>query len=374
MTVSPPPKTLAFAPVTNISSGGMNPGSVVVADFNGDGNLDIAVSNFSSNTISVFLNRGDGTFLDPIVSPVQITALGLGAMAVGDFNEDGKPDLVVGTIAGLQADIILLGNGDGTFQQLPPIPNSFGFFHARIVDLNGDGHQDIVTGDNGNISVFLGKGDGTFSSAVLASAPFPGAYLGITVGDFNGDGKLDIVACDPGSNPSPAGTLLFYAGNGDGTFQDPTVVALPPSSPGSLASADFKGNGKLDLLIGYPNMAGVALGNGDGTFEISLGTLISVYSTQSFVLSGGMVLQTADFDLDGKPDALVGDFHLGILTLILNGGLGQVPPPTGTQHRFTLAPGINDIAVGDLNGDGLPDMVISNGTTNQISVILSQKP
>jgi VCBS repeat protein/FG-GAP repeat protein len=370
--VPPPPNSLAFAPITNMSSGGTMPSSIAVGDFNNDGKLDIVVSNFSSNTIAVFLNNGDGTFGAPIVSQVQITALGLGPLAVGDFNEDGKLDVVVATIAGEQADIVLLGNGDGTFHQLPPIPNSFGFFHARVADLNGDGHLDFVTGDNGNISVFLGNGDGTFNfSGPLPQASFPGTYLGIVLGDFNGDKKLDIVACDLGAQPSPEGTLVFYAGNGDGTFQSPTAFPFPPSSPSALASADFNGDGKLDIMIGYPGMAAIALGNGDGTFQV--GTLLPVYEATSFVLNAGMVLATGDFDLDGKPDALVGDFHLGIVTLVLNDGIGKIPPPAGTQYQFTLEPGIQDMAVGDLNGDGLPDMVITNGIANQITVILSRR-
>jgi FG-GAP-like repeat/FG-GAP repeat len=365
---NPPPASLAFATPTTFSSGGIKPGSIAVADFNGDGKLDIAVSNFTSNTISVFLNKGNGTFAAPIVSPVQITALGLGAIAVGDFNEDGKPDLVVATIAGSQADIVLLGVGDGTFQQLPPIPDSSGFFHARVADLNNDGHQDLVTGSNGNISIFLGKGDGTFTPGVLPTPPASGAFLGITVGDFNGDKKLDIVACDLG------GTLIFYAGNGDGTFQSPTAVSLPTSDPSALASADFNGDGNLDIMIGFPSGAAIALGNGDGTFQTAPTSLISVYATQNTDLTDGMALQTADFNLDGKPDALVGDYELGVLTLLLNAGIGQFPPPSGTQFQFNLEPTINDLAVGDLNGDGLPDIVVANGTTNEITVILSQKP
>jgi hypothetical protein len=170
-----------------------------VADFNGDGKLDVAVSYFDLNNVAVFLNDGSGNFGAPIITKVQITN-GLGALAVGDFNEDGKADLVVATIAGPQASMVLLGHGDGTFSQQPPIPNSFGFFHAKVADLNGDGHQDLVFAGNGNISVSMGKGDGTFAATTsLPSGSFPGAYLGIAVADFNGGGKLDMAASDAGS-------------------------------------------------------------------------------------------------------------------------------------------------------------------------------
>jgi hypothetical protein len=389
-TTSPPsPGPLTFAPVATTATGGDRPGSVALGDFNGDGKLDIAISNFRSGSISVFLNKGDGTFQAPIVSFVQVSAFAtgpLGPLAVGDFNQDGKPDLVVASVGGLQADIVLLGNGDGTFRQLAPIPNSYPFFHARVVDLNGDGHQDLVTSTNGPISVFMGNGDGTFTAAPALVTP-PGCtpgifpcliatpYLGIAVGDFNGDKKLDIVACNPGSflRPSPAGNLVFYAGNGDGTFQAPTVVPLSPSQPSALAAADFQGNGKLDLMIGYPNMAAITHGNGDGSFQLGLRDLVQVYSTPDFILNSGVLLQVADFNMDGKPDALVGDPHLGVVSLVLNDAIGRILPPTGTQFQFNLAPGISDMAVGDLNGDGYPDIVVVNIRTNEISIILSQR-
>src|SRR5262245_8432038 len=102
-------------------SGGTHPKGIVMADFNGDGKLDVAISNFDQNTIAVFLNNGEGIFAPPItvpiITPVNLNAslgLNVGSLAVGDFNEDGKPDLVVSTIAGSQASIVLLGNGDGT--------------------------------------------------------------------------------------------------------------------------------------------------------------------------------------------------------------------------------------------------------------------
>lgn len=373
LTTPPSSSSLSFAPPTSFSSGGVKPGSIALADFNGDGNLDIVVSNFTSNTVAVFLNNGDGTFGEPVLSPVQIAAVGLGPLAVGDFNRDGKSDVVVCTIAGNQADIVLLGNGNGTFNQLPPIPNSYGCLHAIAVDLTGDGIKDLVAGGNGNIAVFMGIGDGTFQSPTYLpyGSAFSGPFPETAVGDFTGDNKLDIVGIDLGAVGNPnMGSLLFYAGNGDGTFQTPTAVSLPLTNPSSIVSADFNGDGKLDIMVGFLNTVVVALGNGDGTFQ--WGSQMIVYVTQNFVDDGTMALQTGNF-MDGKPGAVVGDDYNGILTLVLNNGIGQTPPPTGTQYPFTLSSGISDIAVGDLNGDGIPDMVISNGTTNQITVILSQK-
>jgi hypothetical protein len=364
-TAPPPPQSLTFVQGVTLSSGIAHPEGVVVADFNGDGKLDIAVSNFDTNTIAVFLNNGAGEFGAPIITPVQLTdtmGLNVGALAVGDFNEDGKPDLVVGTIAGSQVSIVLLGKGDGTFTQQPPIPNSFGFFHAEAVDLNGDGHQDLVFAENGNISVSLGKGDGTFTDSVML--PTSGAYFGVAVADFNGDGKLDIVASDVGG-----AKLVFYAGHGDGTFATPTSVDIPGIDPGSLASADFNGDEKQDLLIGFPNTASIAFGNGDGTFNLNSPEL--VYSTPSAPSTNLVYVSASDLTQNGKSDAITADFDVGALQITLNGALGQVPPYDGI-YSFALAPGISSIATGDLNGDGVLDVVVANYKTGQINIILSK--
>jgi hypothetical protein len=377
LTVTAASQALSYIAGPTLTSGIGHPRGVVVADFNGDGKPDIAVSNFDTNTIAVFLNDGLGNFAAPVVTTVQLTnslGLNVGSLAVGDFNEDGKADLVVATIAGSQVSIVLLGNGDGTFRQQPPIPNSFGFLRAKVVDLNGDGHQDLVFAMNGSLGVSLGNGDGTFGAMTnLPSGSFPGLYLGLTVADFNGDGKLDIAASDFGSASGGFGTLVFYAGNGDGTFADATTVSLSISSfPGSLASGDFNSDGKQDLLIGFPDAALISFGNGDGTFNLALNSLEFVYSDtfQTPTTNSVTVFATA-LTKDDKVDAVTSDFNTGTLQIALNSALGQVPPNPGI-FSFAFAPGLADIAAGDLNGDGVLDVVVINNQTSEVDIVLSK--
>ena len=363
---------ISFAPRVDYASGasasgiGLGSGSIAIGDFNGDGKLDIAVSNYDSNSISVFLNKGDGSFGVPIITPVNPQgALGLGPIVAGDFNEDGKLDLIVSTIAGLQSNIVLLSNGDGTFTQCQAIPNTSGFFQARVADLSGNKHLDVVAGGNGNMSVAMGKGDGTFELAsILPHGPLVDSYIDIALGDLAGNQKQDIVAVDWTPNASD---IVVFNGNGDGTFQAPTTLSPMPMTPVTIALADFNGDGKPDLLLSsHYAQVELALGNGDGTFNTN--SLISVFSSQDIENNDGIFVRSADFDLDGKPDALILDRLAGQITVILNNGTS---PLSGSQYTLTAASGICDVAVGDLNGDGLPDIVLVNNLTNQISVFLS---
>lgn len=350
----------------SFTSGDTSARGVVLADYNGDGKIDIAVSNFNANTVAVFLNDGTGHFGSPVTTSVT-TISNLAGMVGGDFNQDGKADLVVSTIGGgSQVNLVLLGNGDGTFAVQPAIQNSFGFSSAVVADINGDGHQDLVLGMNGPVGFSLGRGDGTFIDTIfLQAALSPGGdFPGISVADFNGDGKPDIVASNFDGN------VVFFAGNGDGTFATPIPMSNGGLNLTGQASADFDGDGKQDLLVGIVNGALIYSGHGDGSFDLT--NFEFVYSENAGNLNGGVSVLAADLASTGKPDAVTADFTTGVLQIALNGSIGLIPPANGI-FQFTLGAGLSGVAAADLNGDGIKDVVVVNNQTGQVSTVLSHK-
>ena len=364
-TPSAPP--FNFVAGQTFNSGDTSAMGVVLADYDGDGKIDIAVSNTNAKTIAVFLNDGTGHFGSAITTTVTTPAT-LGLIAGGDFNEDGKADLVLGTISGGdQVNRILLGNGDGTFAVQPAIHNSFGFLSIAVADINGDGHQDLVLGTNGGVAVSLGQGDGTFIDTISlqgsSALPQGGAFMGISAADFNGDGKLDVVAS------ATSGYILFFAGNGDGTFAAPVAMNAETNLT-FQANGDFDGDGKQDLLSGFVNGAVIYPGKGDGSFDLT--NFEFVYSENAANLNGGVSVVASDLAGSGKPDAVTADFTTGILQIALNGSLGLNPPVNGI-FQFTLGAGLSGVATADLNDDGIKDVVAINNQTGQVSIVLSQK-
>jgi hypothetical protein len=222
-----------------------------VGDFNGDGKLDLVVVNSGSNNASVLLGNGDATFQTALDFDIGGTPI---SVAVGDFNGDGKLDLAVVTNPASPNQIsILLGYGDGTFQA--PVTYAAGSVPVSVAvgDFNGDGKLDLAVanispGNTGPsmVSVLLGNGDGTFQPAVEYGAGSDTDSSSVALGDFNGDGKLDLAVAYSGST----NRVSILLGNGDGTFQsavDYAGASLPGTSPPVLG--DFNGDGRLDMAV-----------------------------------------------------------------------------------------------------------------------------
>jgi type II secretory pathway component GspD/PulD (secretin) len=239
--------TFKAAPGSPISVGNQ-PSAIVTGDFNGDGNQDFVVTNFADDTFSLFLGNGDGTFKQATGSPYALPSAVTGpiAMAVSDFNSDGNQDLAI--VNQTTNDVsILFGNGNGTFTQAANSPFAVGKSPVAIAtgDLNLDGHPDLVVlnqADN-TLSVLLGNGDGTFTSAPnspLATGQTPTA---VTVADFNGDGIPDIAATDPLTD-----SVSVYLGLGQGVFAPPFELPVG-TNPTALLSANLSGASLPDVAI-----------------------------------------------------------------------------------------------------------------------------
>jgi hypothetical protein len=366
-------QSLKYQSVATFSTGSSSPVYIAAGDFNGDGKPDIAVPDYSGKTISVYLNRGDGTFGAPVVTSLNIPNT-LGAIVVGDINEDGKQDLIVSTVAGSQFAIPLLGQGDGTFSQQPGIANSFGFLSGKLADFNGDGHLDLFLGGDGEPYLFIGKGDGTFTQQSIPNGSSPGDYFSLAVGDLNGDKLLDVVGADSGAPGSQGGSIDVFPAVAAGGFGSPEFLqASLISNPLSVDLADFNHDGKLDLLVAGNGGVFVALGNGDGTFQSQPDQLILISATQMVgVSTSGSGLQV-DLNQDGQPDVAALDGTGGVLTLVLNDGTGTFPNALNSPYVYQMAANSLRIITADFNGDGLPDFAVSNSAGNFVSLLLSSK-
>jgi hypothetical protein len=348
------------APITISDGLGNSNGSkaqLIVADFNG--NPDIAVINGNAE-LSILLGNGNGTFKPAQLIPLRYPAT---AIADGDFNGDGKPDVVLGYSNGSVSD--LLGNGNGTFQGNQPqvtFLSNGSVVHLAAADFANDSTPDLLVGfDDGNVTYLASCGSGQFGSPGGAIYTSNGTYTGFVVGDFNGDGNTDFAV------GTGQGTVTVFLGNGDGTFSTGQVIQTA-NGASAAAVADLNDDGALDIVITNKLTSQVEFfsGYGNGTFIQFPG----LYSTGTVPKA----VATADFAGDGHPDVVVaygssgGPYGINVL-------MNQTPPPNGNLFRQPVAAantGNNPqaIATGDLNGDGIPDMVIANAQDNTVEIFL----
>jgi hypothetical protein len=399
--------------------------TATVADFNGDGILDMALT--TAEGFVVLLGNGDGTLAVP--QDLAFTTNALTGVALGDLNGDGNMDLVVAEFAFYNNNSIIhvfLGTGTGGLYEVSNFATASAVDSIILADVNGDGILDLVYDGsdqadcdqcgcffNPDGEVCLGKGDGTFgppqsfSAVVLDSS--------IAVADLDGKGFPDLVIANGGCDPTQQGVAILQ-GAGDGTFTNRTVYltgvgpravaigdfnedGIPDiavadygansvtvlfgdgnagiggradfpvgSSPTSITVADYDGDGHLDIATGSndTNSDAVSILFGDGQGGFSNSVNLSAPGYVSAIASG-------DINQDGQTDIICSSV-LGFFSVLLSNG-----NRTFARQDFVIAPQCNSIAVGDMNNDGYPDVItvhspVTDGLSGLLSVRLNGAP
>jgi hypothetical protein len=375
-----------------VPSPGGGPYWAIVADFNADGKPDVAAG-YGDGSVAIYLGNGDGTLQGPQTLQLRDSFGANSGAAAGDFNGDGKIDIAVTSSSGAN---IFLGNGDGTFTFLNVVASGDG--PVTAIDLNKDGRLDLIVvgtdslhGTSGAVYALVGNGDGTFQpTSAEATGVWP---YSVVVGDFNGDGAVDFAVtvlnvnyvslppCPncPTPSPPPPGYIALFLGLGNGTFGGSpliSTVGTTNSLPVSMKAVDLNGDGKLDLVFANSGQSGssldntvsVLLGNGDGTFQTEQNFATGVFP---------VALQVVDLNGDGKADLTVvsqvckvtsTSCAPGSVSVLLGNGDGTFQP----HSDFGVGVTPMSLAIADFNGDGKPDLAVTNanlGLGNTVSIL-----
>jgi hypothetical protein len=298
---------------------GSGPSGAAVGDYNGDGRVDLAVSNFVDGTVSVLLRQAGGGFALEGGAPVS-TGLGISAIAAGDFNHDGRLDLAVTNNNGAQVEVLLRNaQPTGGFSAQPPLATGTTPDGIAVADFNGDGLADLAVANRGTgtATILLQLVGGGFTPET--SVPVGSDALGIVAADFNGDGRPDLAVTNGG--PGTVSPFLRRATNDGFTAEAPIAVS---ASPVGITTADFDRDGRPDLAVAA----------NAGAVEILRRNAAGGFTRDQPIPLAGNVndVATADFDGDSRPDLVASSYTSAAadsFTALLNPG-PPTPTPTPT--------------------------------------------
>ena len=379
-TTAPGAATPSFAASQDFDTG-LNPQSVTVGDLNGDGKLDLAVANFNTNTMSVLLNTTAAGAATPSFAAKQDFATGAGPVSVtlGDLNGDGKSDLAVVNFISGTVSVLLNATVPGAATPSFVAKQDFAAGNSPVFvtvgDLNGDGKLDLAVANLSSNTVSV-----LFNTTALGAAT-PGfathqdfatgtSPLSVTVGDLNGDGKLDLAVAN-GNSGSTVSVLLSTTAPGAAT---PSFAAhqefATGANPQSVTVGDLNGDGKLDLAVANGSTV---------TVSVLLNITAPGAATPSFAAKQDFVTGTApasvtlgDLNGDGKLDLAVANFNSDTVSVLLNTTTpGAATPSFAAKQDFAMGASPASVTVGDLNGDGKLDLAVANEDSNTVSVLLN---
>ena len=327
------------------------PGALTTADFDGDGMLDVAVASVDQPQLALLMGKGDGTFAAGADARIGV---GGGDIAVADMDQDGHPDIVISnTLSGSLS--VALGNGAGGIVKV--VSSRAGTNPGRLViaDVDGDGTLDAVVAVSGGIAVLRGKGDGTLVPlSQLTIGATPADMLGL---DVNADGILDLVVALPTQN-----LVRVYLGDRHGGFA--AGATLDGDQPVAITHGDFTGDGLQDLVVANA---------GDQTLTLFIGHL-GGFDPPCTVATAVVAsrLARADLNGDGRADVVALDAMTGAVSVLLGAGgrsCGAAAFAIGTD--LTIAAAASGMAVADINGDRLPDLVIGVPSAHMLALAVN---
>ena len=340
-----------------------NPESVVIADLNKDSHQDIVVANYLEDNIMIFFGHGDGTFsggrfwsTGELSRPCSVV--------VNDMNNDTQLDIIVANYMGCTIGVFL-GDGNGSFSDMTTFSTAYESkpYSVAVGDFNNDNRLDIAVVNYGtnNLGIFIGYGNGTFSSQIIYSTGFGSKPHSIAIGDFNNDSRLDIVVANPFTN-----NIGVFMGHGDGTFSNQiTYLAADNSMPASVAVGDFNNDGRSDIIVAnyMADTISLFLRHGNGAFSSAI-----IFSIDAN--SGPWSITIGDFNNDNRLDVAVANIWLGTLAVFVGYGDGNF------SNQMTYSIGSDSmpysVAVADLNNDGHSDIAVANFGTNDVSIFMKE--